>query len=68
MNHRPSASASVGGQLVPALARELEHGLRPQAAVEVVVQQDLGGQADLVAAAEQSTRGILRTPAARSAP
>ena len=47
-----------GGQVVPALAGQLDDGLRPQSAVEVVVQQDLGGQADLVAA-RSSHPGIL---------
>ncbi len=38
----------VGGQVVPAVVGELEDGLRPQTAVEVVVQQGLRCLADLV--------------------
>ena len=38
---RGGVAVGVGGQLVPDLARELEHRGRPQPAVEVVVQEHL---------------------------
>jgi hypothetical protein len=59
-NQAPSRSTSVSGRWgVPAVAGEFDDGSGAQAAVEVVVQQNLGRPADLVRIRDVTGRVVL---------